>query len=131
MIQTEATEIRRRPKYEFDIIPYPAPRMTQSDKWAKRDRVTKYFAFRDEFILKSNLNGFKLSETLKIVFVIPMPETWTKKKKIEMNFKPHQQKPDIDNLTKSILDSFNKDDGFVFNIHAIKYWGKKGKILVY
>lgn len=120
-----------KPKYVFNITPCPAPRMTRSDKWNKRECVTKYFAFRDEFIFACNKNGFVLSEKLKVVFILPMPDSWSKKKKNEMEFKPHKSKPDIDNMTKSILDAFGKDDGYVYDIHAAKYWGPSGKILIY
>lgn len=119
------------PRFIFNIEPCPAPRMTQSDKWSERPVVTKYFAFRTEFILKANLLKFQLEEQLKIVFFIPMPKSWSEKKKIEMFRKPHQQRPDVDNLTKSVLDAFGKDDGFVYDIHATKYWGKIGQIIIY
>lgn len=120
-----------KPKYIFNIIPCAAPRMTQSDKWRKRSPVLKYLAFKDEFVLISNLKGFRLAETLKIAFIIPMPICWSIKKRKKMEYQPHQQKPDIDNLTKSVLDAFGKDDGFVYDIHAVKYWGNEGKILIY
>lgn len=120
-----------QPKFIFNITPCPAPRMTRSDKWKKRECVTKYFAFRDEFILNCNIEGFKLTETLKIVFILPMPESWSNKKRAQMENNPHQNRPDVDNMIKSVLDAFGKDDGFVYDVHASKFWGKEGKIIIY
>jgi len=127
------------PTITFNIIPYPAPRMTRSDKWKtdpnhhdpkKRQRlcVAKYFSFRNELNWLCAKYKYTLTETLYIHFVLPMPETWTKKKRMQMNNKPHQSKPDLDNLCKSFCDSFGKDDGFVWLISAGKHWGESGKI---
>jgi len=127
--------------YNFKIDPCPAPRMTRSDKWKtdpnhkdprkrQRECVRKYFAFRQEFIALCKEQKYQLQDTLDIVFYLPMPESWSKKKKIEMFMKPHQQRPDADNLTKSVLDSFGIDDGFVWSITAKKYWDNEGRILI-
>ena len=115
----------------FPITPVPAPRMTRSDKWADRPCVTKYFAFRNEFRYYCNILKYEMQDTLKVDFIIPMPESWSEKKKLEMDGKPHKQRPDVDNLSKSLMDSFNKDDGFVYDIHARKFWGRVGQILIY
>lgn len=114
----------------FDITPCPAPRMTRSDKWKKRDCVVKYFHFRDTFRKMCMMKKYKLSDTLDIKFFIPMPESWSKKKRTEMNGKPHQSRPDVDNIVKGICDSFGIDDGFVWDIHARKYWSEKGSIKI-
>jgi Holliday junction resolvase RusA-like endonuclease len=121
----------------FDIIPCPAPRMTRRDKWPdtskypRRECVKKYFAFKNEVIWTSKKLNYQLSDELNIIFVIPMPESWSEKKKIKMVGQPHKVKPDVDNLTKAWMDSFGVNDGFVWNIQAIKIWGRNGKIIVY
>jgi Holliday junction resolvase RusA-like endonuclease len=89
-----------------------------------------YFAFRTEFVLKCNILGWSLTPKIDLTFIIPMPTSWGKMKRETMNGKPHQQKPDCDNLVKSICDAFGKDDGFVYSIKAEKYWGKEGKIII-
>ena len=116
--------------HEFDIDPCPAPRMTKSDRWKKRPVVMKYFAFRDEFILQANVKGYTLQPEIEIFFIIAMPESWSEKKKKAMDGQPHQTKPDWDNLSKGICDSFGKDDGFVWKADIEKRWGRKGKILI-
>ena len=42
--------------------------------------------------------------------------------------KPHQQRPDIDNLVKAVLDALCEDDSFVWNIEACKLWSDKAGI---
>ena len=117
--------------FKIDIDPISKPRQTKSDKFRKRDCVLRYRAFADDLRLKCNLNGYKLGNKLNIVFTIPMPKSWPKKKKKEMDGKPHQQTPDIDNLCKAVMDALSKDDSFVYSILASKYWGEKGSIHIY
>lgn len=111
--------------YKIDIDPMGAPRMVQSDKWKKRPIVLKYFAYRDEIRKHEVL----LSETLDIEFHIEMPKSWTMKKKHDYNGKPHQSKPDIDNLIKGFLDTY-PEDKTVHSVKAKKVWSKKGQIVL-
>ena len=127
-------------KYDFIITPCPAPRMTRSDKWRqpthpdpskrRRECVAKYFKFREEFIWLCKQQRFQLKDTLEIIFYLPMPDSWSKKKKTEMFMKPHQQRPDCDNMIKSVCDSFGIDDGFVWHINAKKFWHTEGRIII-
>ena len=110
------------------ITPIGKPRQTQSDKWKKRPCVVKYRAFADELRYKCNLQKIEIDICLNSVFVIPMPKSWSNKKKSEMNGKPHQQKPDIDNIVKSILDSLLKEDSGVHQLNVSKIWGYGGSI---
>lgn len=112
---------------EFDITPIPKPRMTQCDKWGKRDVVQRYWAFKKEVralrIDVENGDG--------IQFTIPMPESWSKKKKREMEGQPHQQTPDIDNLLKALLDAIYDDDCHIYKLSELeKIWGIQGKIRI-
>ena len=40
------------------------------------------------------------------------------------------QKPDIDNLIKSVLDSLAEDDSYVYSVNAKKYWSEKGNVWI-
>lgn len=107
----------------LDIIPHPKPRMNQSDKWKKRPVVQKYWAFAEELRLKANLAGYILGDTIWIRFYLPMPKSWTKKKKAAMAGQPHQQKPDLDNLLKAFWDALADEDKHIYQIdHASKWW---------
>lgn len=119
------------PRYIIQVTPCPAPRMTISDKWKKRTCVTKYHAFKDQFTLNCNVQGYFLEEILDIQFIIPMPNSWSQKKKCKMDGRPHQQTPDTDNILKSVMDSFKINDGFVWNVKAVKVWGYEGRIIIF
>jgi Holliday junction resolvase RusA-like endonuclease len=113
----------------INITPVAKPRMVRSDKWKKRPVVLSYWAFKDELTLLTKRAGVKLSDELNVVFVLPMPISWSKKKRQEMDGKPHQQKSDLDNLVKAIQDCLLKDDSGIYKINASKYWGIEGKII--
>ena len=101
------------------------PRMTQRDKWGEREAVQRYWAFKEECQVK----GVQVPEQgADITFIMPMPKSWSNKKKEKMNGIQHQQKPDIDNLLKALLDAVYKDDSKVWDIKARKIWGFKGAI---
>lgn len=129
-------------KYSFDLTPMPAPRMTRSDQWKtnpnheearKRQRkpVARYFAWCNAFMSLCKQNGYTLQETLRVVFIMPMP-TYLSRKNKEMRLgQPHKQRPDTDNMLKSIKDAFDIDDGFVWDERGVKVWGYTGKILIF
>lgn len=109
------------------IDPLAKPRMTRADKWAKRPCVLRYRAYKDELRLK----GLPaLTGELKIKFVLPMPKSWPKWQHVEMAGRPHQQKPDIDNLVKAIMDAGGLDDSHVWSLSATKVWGEWGYLEV-
>jgi Holliday junction resolvase RusA-like endonuclease len=102
--------------------------MTQRDKWAKRDCVLRYYAFKDEVrLLMKGAEGIML-QPHKVTFVILMPKSWSNKKREEMRGKPHTQKPDVDNLCKAFNDAVLDDDSAVWSQWGEKIWGDKGKI---
>ena len=72
----------------YDITPVPKPRQTQADKWKKRPAVMRYRAFADEVRLKK---VYLPTERARVIFHIPMPKSWSKKKKTALNHYYHQQ----------------------------------------
>lgn len=93
--------------------------MVRSDRWAKRPAVLRYYAFCDELRL---LYRDELGGSVRLVFHMPMPSSWSIKKREQMFLKPHQQRPDVDNLAKAVLDALCEDDSYVWDIHATKVW---------
>jgi Holliday junction resolvase RusA-like endonuclease len=111
----------------YHIDPVPKPRMTRRDQWKRRPIVQRYFAFRDQV----KICGIKLPlHGAHIVFVIPVPKSWSKKKQSEQIGKPHMQRPDIDNYLKGLLDAVFIDDSLVWDCRATKIWGELGRIIV-
>jgi len=47
-----------------------------------------------------------------------------------MFFKPHQQKPDIDNLLKGWMDALYRNDQIIWKVQVEKRWHKVGNIQV-
>jgi len=117
--------------YRININPVSKPRMVHSDKWKKRPATSKYWGFKDELIAKCNVAGLNDLPTHieSIDFYIPMPESWSNKKKDEMNNKDHEQKPDLDNLLKSLQDCLCKSDQHISFIGRLsKSWAYMGLI---
>lgn len=115
----------------YYIKPVPKPRMTQRDKWLtgvkRRPSVRRYFQFKE--LCRIYKVEVKESET-EIVFVLPMPKSWPYKKREEMLGKPHQQRPDKDNLEKALLDAVYDEDCRVWDSRVSKLWGVKPMIAI-
>ena len=113
----------------LEVAPFAKPRMTQRDRWAKRQIVIDYFAFRDtvkqeikRLLALQNNNDKKSWEELDICFFIPMPKSWSKKKRSAMAGTPHKQRPDLDNYIKGLLDALLEEDCKVWRLSARKIW---------
>ena len=108
----------------LSIAPVSKPRMTRADRWKKRQSVLKFFAFRDAVRQSSAWKTLELldMDSFKIVFHVPMPKSWSKKKKTQYDGKPHQQTPDLDNFLKAWKDSVYEEDAIVWNVEATKLW---------
>ena len=101
--------------------PIGKPRMTRRDKWSQRPCVLRYRAFADELRKATG----KLPEDVHGLFwsaYLPIPKSWSKKKKAEMALAPHRQTPDKDNIEKAIMDSLFKDDSGIYFGSGEKYW---------
>jgi len=114
---------------EYQITPIPKPRMTQRDKWLKPSRkvVAKYRNFCRHCKLERVILP---SYGAKIIFILPMPDSWSKKKKDSTNGKAHMNKPDLDNLLKALSDAIYGDDSGIWDVHVTKRWGREGKIII-
>lgn len=111
----------------YDITPLGKPRQTQRDRWAKRPAVLRYRAFCDEV----RLNQIQLPDSgCHITFVLPMPDSWSKKKRAQLSGQPHQQRPDVDNLHKALMDAVFEEDSAVWDARITKIWGEKGQIRI-
>ena len=109
----------------YKVLAVPKPRMTQRDKWAKRPAVMRYRAFCDEI----RALGCVIPESgAHVTFKMPMAKSWSAKKKAEMLGKPHQQKPDVDNLAKALMDAVLDEDEGVWDIRITKVWSDVASI---
>ncbi len=111
------------------VTPVPKPRMTQRDKWAKRKCVAEYYTYKDEIKKHLKPEDFPVSGA-HVTFFLPMPKSWSKKKKDRHYLKPHQKRPDVDNLAKGLLDALYSEDAHIYDIRVSKYWAHKGLITI-
>lgn len=115
--------------YHFDIDPQPAPRLVRSDKWKKRPVAVRYFKYKESLQWLAKAHSFKIPEELEVTFHIPVPQSWTPKKKLELTGKPHKQTPDLDNLLKALQDSLLGNDSHIWKYRNVqKLWAERGSI---
>lgn len=126
------TDINKKLLISFPVDPIGKPRMTQQDKWKKRAATDRYWELKSQITQIATGLHFQLPESnMHMIFYMPMPDSWSKKKKEEMSGMPHQQKPDGDNILKGIQDALCKDDSFIWDVRITKYWSYKGRIDIY
>lgn len=115
---------------KIPITPMPKPRMTRADAWKKRPVVQKYWAYKDELCLWCNEKDLTLGKTLIVQFDLPMPKSWSKKKKAEMLGQTHEARPDTDNLMKALKDCLLTEDSQVHTELGRKRWSDHGAIRI-
>ena len=68
--------------------------------------------------------------SIYMTFYMPIPISWSKKKKKLFIGQPHTATPDLDNLVKFVNDCFNgvfwQDDSLIAEINAQKVWAYEG-----
>jgi Holliday junction resolvase RusA-like endonuclease len=117
----------KRETYEINICPVPASRprvcrfgtFYQPKYEAFKKELTKWFEDNKGYV-------FTQAASVKISFDIPMPKSFSKKKRLDVVDSPHTQRPDIDNLIKAVLDSMNgtviSDDSIIWSMTSTKTW---------
>lgn len=111
----------------YPIVPVSAPRQVRKDAWDPSAHVQRYRAFRDEV----RIRGVQLPRPFHhVIFVMPMPQSWSQNKKRAHDGMPHECKPDRDNLEKALLDSVYGEDSHVWDGRCTKLWGYEGLIIV-
>ncbi|RXK19069.1 RusA family crossover junction endodeoxyribonuclease [Macrococcus sp. DPC7161] len=112
----------------------PRPRFSKVGNFVKTYMPSSYTKHK-EFIQKQMpqllING---SIKLTVLFEMPMPKSWSNKKRKEKNKSHHTNKPDIDNLLKTVLDAANGhmwlDDNQIVEIHSAKRYAEIPKIKI-
>ncbi|MFK7696410.1 RusA family crossover junction endodeoxyribonuclease [Paenibacillus sp. HJGM_3] len=115
----------------IEIAPRGAVRMTQKGKFMDKSAMA-YLSYKNEI-------GYKLREmypepmktpvAVNMTFWMPIPSSGSKRQQFEMNGRPHQKRPDIDNLIKGFFDAANKivwqDDNLVVKCTAQKRYAEQ------
>lgn len=115
----------------FDIIPMGAVRTTQASLWNPRSRA--YYAWKQQLFYLAKSQGYVLkpAEALSLRFLLPMPKSWSAKKKEAHRGQPCLSKPDLDNLIKAFQDTLAPDDAAVWQYGRMeKIWSDTGAVEV-
>ena len=102
------------------------PRMSQRDRWQKRPVVLRYREYCDRFREESGTvpaNAFAII----IRAYINMPPSWTLKKQAALNGTLMQQRPDWDNIGKTICDALFEEDSMIAGGICWKQWCAVGQ----
>mgnify|MGYP001379916131 FL=1 len=118
----------------FRPCPCPRPKVTHYGTFYGKN----YTAFKqvvNEWLDKQKIEKLEGALEAEMVFGIPMPDSWSKKKKEANLLRPHIVKPDVDNFIKSVFDILNErafdDDSQIARLRASKIWvDGPGHILV-
>ncbi|MEO1208842.1 MAG: RusA family crossover junction endodeoxyribonuclease [Cyanobacteria bacterium J06638_20] len=124
------------PVYEMAIAPQSAPQQGQADRWRPKPKVVKYRAWRDEFAAHWQPE-WKLPEMPVFIFGMPMPKSWSGKKRERMNGTVHLSRPDTDNMIKAVVDSIyrlpryeGRNDSEVWCAVGLKFWSCEGYVKI-
>lgn len=108
--------------------PVGGVRQTRSDAWKNRPCVLRYREWCDVARIactgdaNKKLNGEEFLGFYAFSHA-PMPESWSKKKKLLMAGQMNMQKPDKDNVEKAIGDAlFDKDEQLCMGGVVMQYW---------
>lgn len=86
-------------------------------------RLEKYNQYKVDLLAEAKRKKFAIPAAgLHISFFVPMPKTWSQKKKNLHNGLLMQSRPDLDNLIKAFCDALTSEDKFIANISATKRW---------
>ena len=115
-------------KYILDVTPQTFIRTTVNDRiFFRIPRENLRPAGLKRLLRIERYNNYKLSVSAEakrvqfkmpavgagITFFIPVPKTWSKKKKREYHGAFMQSTPDLDNFTKAFIDSLVSEDKYI------------------
>lgn len=87
-------------------------------------RLEKYNQYKVELLAESRRVRFSLPpEGASVIFFVPVPKSWSKKKKKQYHGKLHQAKPDLSNLLKAFEDAICTEDKYIAHYAGLsKRW---------
>jgi len=137
----------------LDIEPKALPRARHSAKdnivrsYYKRDTLKTFDTYTDmlnqafkrlDIETRYNIRGMvekppeRLGIALYVIFYMPMPKSFSNKKKLALDMQPHLIKSDLDNLIKMILDRAEgilfDNDKRIYSIRAEKVYSDRPRI---
>lgn len=115
---------QKRPRFGEGRVFNPQRKIKTNLKW---DAAAQMRSQRAEMVLESPVS-------LNMSVYVPLPNSWSQKRKNELLDKPVTTKPDLDNYLKFYLDVLNgiayKDDKQVAEVFCQKLYGKEACVKV-
>lgn len=98
-----------------DRIFFRIPRDKLRPSGLKRlERIEAYNEYKISLLALAKEKGFTIPEQgCGVTFVLPMPKSWSKKKRKLYHNTLHMQRPDLKNLLSSWEDSLCKEDKYI------------------
>ena len=107
--------------FTIPVVPMGKPRMTQADKWRRRECVVRYRGYADA--IRAETEGrMEAPVSVSWVAYLPIPPSWSGAKRRAHMGQPHKSKPDRDNIDKGILDALFEADACVASGVLVKRW---------
>lgn len=130
--------MQRNNKFVLNITPQTHVRATKGDSVffrIPRDklrpaglkrllRLEKYNQYKIDLLAECKKNGFSIpAEGTSVTFFVPLPKSWSKKKRKQYHGTLHQSKPDLSNLLKSFEDAICIEDKYIAHYSEVsKRW---------
>ena len=87
-----------------------------------------------QYAIEAGAEPIKGPCRLVLTAIFMPPKSWSKKKTAEHLWRPHIQRPDLDNIEKAVLDGLNRiafaDDSQVCLVEKQKMWGSEAKTII-
>lgn len=94
-----------------------------NDYLNRKNSIKKYFDYKRSLKEEADKQGLKFPEAgAWIRFYLPMPKSWSKKKRNKNCYELHTSKPDADNIFKALADSLFKQDQGISDYRVSKFW---------
>jgi Holliday junction resolvase RusA-like endonuclease len=109
----------------------PAPRLNKNSRFnpKKAALCARYAIWKAGILHLARCARWTRTGTLRVVFILPLPKTASKRKIAELLGRPHLLTPDTDNLTKALKDAlYPEQDNGVWREDCEKRWGLTGEI---
>lgn len=106
------------------LVRYGCKHSLSEEGLTRKQRLEKYNRYKEELTELALAKNFILPEfNAAVTFFMPVFPSWTKKKKRDLHFKLHTQKPDIDNLLKALQDALKAADCSIAHYNGLtKRW---------
>lgn len=110
------------------------PRLSRWGVYTPTKTVNYENLVRFSYLQATNDKFIDCDLKIEIWAIFEPNKSISEKKKKELINKPYRKKPDIDNITKSILDGLNgiayQDDNQITELVVHKFYGPKAKAIV-